>query len=84
MPSHKSAKERVRRNERDNNKNRHYKMLMKEAVKAILTAKEKKEAQKQLNLTIALLDKMVVKGIIHRNKSSNHKSKLAKKVNALA
>jgi small subunit ribosomal protein S20 len=84
MPTHKSAEERMRRNERDNDKNRHYKKLIKESVKAIMTAKEKKEAQKKLNETIGLLDKMVVKGIIHKNKGSNQKSKLAKKVNSLA
>ena len=84
MPNHKSAVERVRRNEKEQNKNRHYKKLMKESVKAVVVAKDKKAAQVELNKSLALIDKMVVKGILHRNKAAHSKSKLAKKVNAMA
>jgi len=84
MPSHKSAEERVRRNERDNEKNRRYKMMMKTAMKAVLTSKDKKSAQDNLKKFVALADKMVVKGILHKNRSANSKSVLTKKVNAMA
>jgi small subunit ribosomal protein S20 len=84
MPNHKSAEERVRRNERDNDKNRHYKKLMRDSVKAVLAAKGKKEAQELLKKTTSLLDKMVVKGILHKNSCANKKSVLAKKVGAMA
>lgn len=84
MPNHKSAEERVRRNARDNDKNRHYKKLMRESIKSVLSAKGKKEAQELLKKTSSLLDKMVVKGILHKNNSANKKSALAKKVSAMA
>jgi len=84
MPSHKSAEERVRRNERDNDKNRRYKTMMKTAMKAVLSAKDKKAAQENLKKFISLADKMAGKGIIHKNKSANSKSALVKKVNAMA
>ena len=84
MPNHKSAEERVRRNERDNDKNRHYKKLMRESVKSVLSAKGKKEAQDLFKKTVSLLDKMVVKGILHKNNCANKKSALAKKVSAMA
>jgi small subunit ribosomal protein S20 len=83
MPSHKSAEERVRRNRRDADQNLHYKRLMKESIKSVLSAKNKAEAQESYRKLVTLLDKMVVKGIIHKNKSANRKSVLSKKVNAM-
>lgn len=84
MPNHKSAEERVRRNERDNSKNRHYKSLLKTSLRAVTSAKDKKTATESLNAFVSLVDKMVVKGILHRNKAANTKSKIAKKVQAMA
>ncbi|MCK6542757.1 30S ribosomal protein S20 [bacterium] len=84
MPNHKSAVERVRRNKKQQDKNKNHKRQMKEAVKAVTTAKDKKTAQDQLKQTVSVLDKLVVKGIIHKNQAANQKSKLAKKVQALA
>ncbi|HMY37666.1 MAG TPA: 30S ribosomal protein S20 [bacterium] len=84
MPNHKSAVERVRRNKKQQDKNKNHKRQMKEAVKAVTAAKDKKTAQDQLKQTVSVLDKLVVKGIIHKNKAANQKSKLAKKVQALA
>ncbi|HMZ05602.1 MAG TPA: 30S ribosomal protein S20, partial [bacterium] len=78
MPNHKSAVERVRRNKKQQDKNKNHKRQMKEAVKAVTTAKDKKTAQDQLKQTVSVLDKLVVKGIIHKNKAANQKSKLAK------
>ncbi len=83
MPSHKSAEERVRRNERDQKKNRLYSNKMKDAAKAVLSAPDKKTAMAKLKEYSTLADKMVSKGIVHRNQSANHKSRLAKKVNGM-
>lgn len=84
MPNHKSAVERVRRNKRDNDKNRHYKSLLKETSKAVLGAKTKAEAQEKYKKLASLLDKMVTKGILHRNTSANHKSSVAKHIQSMA
>ncbi len=84
MPNHKSAVERVRRNEKQNNRNRAYKKKMRDAVKDVSTIKDKKQAQEELNKSVQLIDKMVVKGIIHKNRANKTKSKLAKSVNAIA
>ena len=84
MPNHKSAEERVRRNARDNDKNRHYKKLMKDSVKEVTSAKTKKEAEDNLKKAVSLLDKMVVKGILHRNTAAHQKANLAKRVQAMA
>lgn len=84
MPNHKSAEERVRRNERDNDKNRHYKSLLKESTKSVTGAKTKAEASENFKKLTSLLDKMVIKGILHKNTSANRKASLAKRINAMA
>ena len=42
------------------------------------------EAKKQLNLAIKSLDNAKVKGLVHKNKVNREKSRLTKKVNAMA
>ncbi len=84
MPNHKSAIERVRRNEKQNNRNRAFKKNMRESVKTVVQAKDKKQAQENLSKSAQLIDKMVVKGILNKNRAAKTKSRLAKKVNALA
>jgi len=79
MPNHKSAEERVRRNERDQNKNRHYKKKMKEAEKSFLSA-DTKSAPEKLSQLSSLVDRMVSKGILNKSKSAHYKSRMAKRV----
>jgi ribosomal protein S20 len=43
----------------------------------------KSEAQEKLKSAYALADKLVVKGILHRNKSAHVKSQIALKVKTL-
>jgi small subunit ribosomal protein S20 len=49
-----------------------------------LAASDKKSAEPELRTTVALLDKMASKGIIHRNKAANQKSRLTRFVNSLS
>jgi len=56
---------------------------MRTAIKKVLSATDKEEAQKQYTNTTALLDKLAAKGIIHKNKAANKKSRLAHFVNNL-
>lgn len=83
MPNHHSAEERVRRNERDNLRNRNYKRRMRQAIKDIAKTTVKADAEQKLQSIYALVDKMVVKGILHRNKSARVKSQMALKVKSL-
>ena len=54
--------------------------------KATLALKEgkHKEAAEALEAATPVIDSMVNKGIIHRNKAARHKSRLGKQVKALA
>jgi small subunit ribosomal protein S20 len=83
MAHHKSAIKRIRTNERDRQRNRHYKTLLKTSLKKVRSAENKEEAEALYRQTESILDKLVNKGIIHKNKAANQKSKLAVFVNQL-
>ena len=83
MAHHKSAIKRIRTNERDRQRNRHYKTLLKTSLKKVRSAENKEEAEALYRQTESILDKLVNKKIIHKNKAANQKSKLAGFVNQL-
>ena len=84
MPHHLSAKKRLRTNAKAAARNRHYRSMMKTAIRNVRNTTKKDEANKAFQQATSLLDKLVSKGIIHKNKAANKKSRLAKYVNSLA
>jgi small subunit ribosomal protein S20 len=52
-------------------------------VNAALIAQDATAAGTALNDTLPLLDRMVSKGIMHKNKAARHKSRLSKQVHQL-
>ncbi len=83
MAHHKSALKRIRTSEKARLVNRRHRMQMRELVKSVLTAGNKKTGEANLKDTVSFLDKMVLKNLIHKNKASNQKSRLTKFVNQL-
>lgn len=83
MARHASAAKQARQALRRRQRNRHYKSLMKTMIKNVRAAKEKAKAQEALQKTVKLLDRLAAKGLIHRNKAANQKSKLTRLVNAM-
>ncbi len=83
MATHKSAEKRIKTSERNRRKNRSQLSSMKTYIKKVLSATSKEEGLERYNQAASLLDKMVSKGIIHRNTAANKKSRLMKHVNAL-
>ena len=83
MAQHKSAKKRIVKSKKENLRNRGYISMMKTAIKSVRNSTNKEEAEKRLIKTVSILDKLVSKGIIHKNKAANKKSKLTKLVNSL-
>ena len=77
-----SELKRVRQSRKSNLRNRHYKSMMRTAIKNVLGA-EKKDAPDLLTKAISTIDRIYSKGIIHRNNASRHKSKLTRYVNSL-
>ena len=84
MPQHKSAKKRVRTSEKRREINKTYKTRLKNVIKSVREKKDKESAEKSFQVATAVIDKVAAKGIIHKNKAANQKSKLAKAINKLA
>ena len=82
MGSTGSELKRVRQSRKSNLRNRHYKSMMRTAIKNVLDA-EKKDASDLLTKAISTIDRVYGKGIIHQNNASRQKSKLTRYVNSL-
>lgn len=80
---HKSAQKRARQTIKRTERNKKFKALIKGSIKRVLDNKDKSAAEAELKKTTAVLDRAAVKGIIHRNKAANQKSKLSKHVNKM-
>jgi small subunit ribosomal protein S20 len=83
MAHHKSAKKRIRQDEKKRLHNRYYKKSARTAIAKLRGITEKSDAESYLPKVIAMIDKLAKKGTWHKNKASNLKSKLTKHVNSL-
>ncbi|HZH72549.1 MAG TPA: 30S ribosomal protein S20 [Mariniphaga sp.] len=83
MANHKSAIKRIRQNEKKRVHNRYYARTTRNAIKELRNQTDKDEAVKSYPSVIAMIDKLAKRNIIHKNKASNLKSKLALKINSL-
>jgi small subunit ribosomal protein S20 len=83
MANHKSALKRIRSNSVKQLRNKYQHKTTRNAVRNLRESTEKKEAEELFPKVVAMLDKLAKNNIIHKNKASNIKSKLAKHVAAL-
>jgi small subunit ribosomal protein S20 len=83
MAHHKSALKRIRQDEKKRVHNKYYAKTTRNAIKALRNASDKEEAEKLFPEVVAMIDKLAKRNIIHKNKASNLKSKLAVKVKTL-
>lgn len=83
MAHHKSAKKRIRANEKRRVENRYYAKTMRNALRDFRALENKAEATEKLPKMLSVIDKLAKRTVIHKNKASNLKSKLMKKVNAM-
>lgn len=84
MATHQSAIKRDRQSKRHALRHRQHRSTLRTLTKKVLESKDKTSAQKDLLTTISLLDKLAARGIIHRNKAANQKSRLTRYFNSLA
>ncbi|HEX3047521.1 MAG TPA: 30S ribosomal protein S20 [Bacillota bacterium] len=86
MPNIKSAKKRVEVSAQRNEINVSRRSALRTSLKKVNTSIAKEPATAQANLINAIktLDAAAGQGIIHKNQAARRKSRLAKKVNALA
>lgn len=77
MANHKSALKRIRQTETRRLRNKYQHKTARNAVRALRATTKKKDAETQLPVVSAMLDKLAKRNIIHKNKAANLKSKLA-------
>jgi len=87
LANHKSANKRNRQTEKRYARNKVYRTQLKTATKKVLVeleAKDKVEAEKELQGAIKVISKVASKGVIHKRTASRKISGLAKKVHQLS
>ena len=80
-----SAKKRVRQNMKHRARNRARKAAIRSQVKTYTTTLaggDWKKAQEELNKAVAVMDRVAVKGTIHKNAAARRRSRLTKRLNA--
>ena len=83
MANHKSAKKRVRTSEKRRQINKASLSKVKTLMKNVLDSNEKETAEVKLKDAVAYIDRVAVKGRIHKNNASRKKARLTKFVNSL-
>jgi small subunit ribosomal protein S20 len=83
MANHSATKKDVRQAEKRRDRNKYYGKTTRNAIRDLRTVKEQKAAGEQMPEVASMIDKLAKKGVIHKNKAANLKSKLARKVNGL-
>ena len=80
MAHHKSAKKRIRQDLIKRLRNRYYKKSTRTSIMKLREMTDKSEAANYLPKVISLIDKLAKRNLWHKNKASNLKSSLMKKV----
>ena len=83
MAHHKSAVKRIRSSEIRRIRNRVMRKKLHTLTKAVHAAEKKEDAEKALKTVTSYLDQLALRGIVHKNKAANYKSKLTRRVNNL-
>lgn len=78
MPRIKSAKKRVDVAERNRQRNVAFKSAIRTAMKKALNNADAAAREESLKQAYSLIDKAILKGILHKNTGARYKSKIAK------
>ena len=84
MANHKATKKDARQAEKRRDRNRYKGKTTRNAIRDLKDLKENKAYGEKLPSVVAMIDKLAKSGVIHKNKASNLKSKLAKRANTVA
>ena len=86
MPNKKSAERRVKIAERNRLYNKHWTSMCKTAVKKVLqavAANDPEAARKNFDTAQSVIDKAVVKGVMHKNTAARRKELMARHLKAM-
>lgn len=81
MANHSATKKDARQAAKRRDRNKYYAKTTRNAIRD-LKAAGSKEMKDGLSSVASMIDKLAKRGVIHKNKAANLKSKLAKKANA--
>tara|TARA_R110000868_G_scaffold1211_10_gene9466 strand:- start:8922 stop:9173 length:252 start_codon:yes stop_codon:yes gene_type:complete len=83
MARNKSAIKRTRQNEKKNEHNKDRRSKMKTLIKKVFNSTDKAKAETALKEATSFIDRMSVKGVVHKNTAARKKAQLTKFVNNL-
>ncbi|TDO28482.1 30S ribosomal protein S20 [Sediminibacterium goheungense] len=84
MANHSATKKDVRQAAKRRDRNRYYGKTTRNAIRELKAGTDAKAYTEQLPDVVSMIDKLAKRGVIHKNKAANLKSKLAKKANTTA
>ena len=84
MANHKSSEKRIRQTKIRTLRNRYAAKTMRNALKKIRLSTDASEVKTLFPKVSSMLDKLAKRNVIHKNKASNLKSKIAKRVNMMS
>lgn len=82
MANHKATKKDVRQAAKRRERNRYYGKTTRNAIRDLKEVEDVAQYGNDLPKVVAMIDKLAKRGVIHKNKASNLKSKLAKRTHA--
>jgi small subunit ribosomal protein S20 len=80
MANHSATKKDIRQATKRRDRNRYYGKTTRNAIRDLKVVDDQKAYNEKLPNIISQIDKLAKRGIIHKNKAANLKSKLAKHV----
>ena len=83
MANHKATKKDVRQAAKRRDRNRYYGKTTRNAIRDIRGINEAAGFEKDLPSVAAMIDKLAKRGVIHKNKAANLKSKLAHRLTVI-
>ena len=87
MANIKSAKKRARQSEKARQRNASARSMVRSAIKRVvkaIEAKDKSAAEAAFAAAQPVMDRYAARGLIHKNKTARHKSRLTAHIRALA
>lgn len=79
MANHKATKKDTRQAAKRRDRNRYYGKTTRNAIRDLKTIEDKTAYSDKLPSVESMIDKLAKRGVIHKNKAANLKSKLAKR-----
>lgn len=79
MANHKATKKDTRQAAKRRDRNKYYGKTTRNAIRDLKSLTEKTAYDEKMPSVVSMIDKLAKRGVIHKNKAANLKSKLAKR-----